>query len=341
MTGGRPCFGMAKRTAARIATRFAASLAAGSVLLASAQAAFAQAWPAQPLRLVVPYAPGSTVDLVGRTVGACLAEELGQAVVIDNRPGAAGVIGVDAVARSAPDGHTLLVVDPAIVINPHLQDQASHAFPRGLTTLGIVGSSPLVAAVNGQLPIETIGALVGYIRGNRVRVNFASAGIGTTTHLAGELFRQRLNLSLTHVPYKGIGPAYADLAGGQVQLIFGSITGALPFFWDARLRPLAVTGAQRSSALPDVPTMTEAGVPDFRVDLWLGVFAPAALPMPIADRLNLALRRLVEHPTARAGFAKAGVEPVALTREAATTFVLDEYRKWSQVIRDARLKGVN
>jgi tripartite-type tricarboxylate transporter receptor subunit TctC len=313
----------------------------GALLLSFATGAFAQAWPAKPLRLVVPYAPGGVVDFIGRTLGQRLSEQLGQTVVTDNRPGAGGIIGVEATAKSAPDGYTLVIMDPAIVINPVLQDAVPYDVIRDLTTVSIVGSSPLVLASQLDLPVKNVAELVAYAKANPGKLNFASAGIGTTPHMAGELLKLRIGAPMTHVPYKGMGPAMADLVAGRVQFSFGSITAALPFLADHRLRGLATTGPKRSGALPDLPTMIEAGLPGFEVELWLGLFGPAGLPREVLARLNAETKKAIEQPAARAAFAKVGVEPRGTSPGDAAAFVRAENEKWGKVVRDAKLKGAS
>jgi len=229
----------------------------------------------------------------------------------------------------------------AIVINPVLQDAVPYDVIKDLLAVSIVGSSPLVLAANPGLPVKSVGELIAYAKANPGKLNFASAGIGTTPHMAGELLKLRIGAQMTHVPYKGMGPAMADLVSGRVQFSFGSITAALPFLQDHRLRGLATTGAKRSGALPDLPTVIEAGLPGFEVDLWLGLFGPARLPPPALARLNAETRKAIEHPDARAAFAKVGVEPRGTSAEEAAAFVRAEHDKWSRVVRDAKLKGAS
>jgi len=300
-----------------------------------------QAYPSRPVRLIVPYAPGGVVDFIGRTLGQRLSEQLGQSVIADNRPGAGGIIGVEATAKSAPDGYTLVIMDPAIVINPVLQDSVPYDVIRDLTAVSIVGSSPLVLVSNPGLPVKDVAELVAYAKAHPGTLNFASAGIGTTPHMAGELMKLRIGAQMTHVPYKGMGPAMADVVAGRVQFSFGSITSALPFLKDHRIRGLATTGPKRSGALPDLPTMIEAGLPGFEVELWLGLFGPAGLPRDALARLNADAKKAIEHPQARAAFAKVGVEPRGTSAEDAAAFIRAENEKWGKVVRDAKLKGAS
>jgi tripartite-type tricarboxylate transporter receptor subunit TctC len=300
--------------------------------------AAAQTYPSRPIQIVVPYAPGGVVDFAGRTLGQRVSQQVGQPVVIDNRPGAGGIIGIEYTARSAPDGHTLVVMDPAIVINPSLQEKVPYDVLKDLQTVSVIGSSPLVLVVNPAVPAASMGQLVDYAKANPGKLNFVSAGIGTTPHMAGEMLKLRTGASMQHVPYKGSGPAMADLVGGQVQMGFSSITAALPFMRDGKLRGLATTGAKRSGALPDLPTVIEAGYPGFEVDLWLGVFAPANLPAPVLARLNSEVRNALQDSAVRAAFAKVGVEPRGTGVEEGAAFVRDEFQKWANVVRDGKLK---
>jgi tripartite-type tricarboxylate transporter receptor subunit TctC len=307
--------------------------------LALAANATAQTFPSRPIQVVVPYAPGGVVDFVGRTLGQRLSQQVGQPVVTDNRPGAGGIIGIEYTARSAPDGHTLVVMDPAIVINPSLQEKVPYDVLRDLQSVSVIGSSPLVLVVNPAVPASSMAQLMEYAKANPGKLNFVSAGIGTTPHMAGEMLKLRANVSMQHVPYKGSGPAMADLVGGQVQMGFSSITAALPFMRDGRLRGLATTGAKRSGALPDLPTVIEAGYPGFEVDLWLGVFAPANLPPAVLARLNSEVRSALQDPGVRAAFAKVGIEPRGTSVEEGATFVRDEFQKWATVVRDGQIRG--
>lgn len=313
-----------------------AILCAATLLLATS--AGAQTWPSRPIQIVVPYAPGGVVDFIGRTLGQRLSQQLGQPVVMDNRPGAGGMIGVEYTSRAPADGHSVVVMDPAIVINPVLQEKSLYQL-KDLATVSVIGSSPLVLVVNPALAAADLAQLVQFAKANPGRLNFASAGIGTTPHMAGELLKQRTGTDMTHVPYKGSGPAMADLAAGQVQWSFSSITAALPFIKDGRLRALATSGSKRSGALPDLPTLVEAGYPGFEVDLWLGVFAPVNTPAPIVARLNSEIRAALQDPSVAAAFAKVGVEPRSTTADEGARFVRAEYDKWAKVVSDGRLKA--
>jgi len=266
-----------------------------------------------------------------------LSQQVGQPVVIDNRAGAGGMIGIEYTARSSPDGHTLVLMDPAVVINPVLQEKALYEM-KDLATVAVIGSSPLVLTVNPKLPVTDVAQLVRFAKANPGKLNFATPGIGTTPHMAGELLKARAGIDMAHVPYKGSGPAMADLAAGQVQVGFSSITGALPFIKDGRLRALATSGSNRSAALPDLPTFIEAGYPGFEVDLWLGIFAPAATPATSVARINDEIRSALRDPAVMAAFAKVGVEPRSANPEESARFVRAEHDKWAQVVTGAHLR---
>jgi tripartite-type tricarboxylate transporter receptor subunit TctC len=312
------------------------TLAVISALVAAGSAA-AQTWPARSVQMVVPYAPGGIVDFIARTLGQRLSQQVGQPVVIDNRAGAGGMIGIEYTARSSPDGHTLVLMDPAVVINPVLQEKALYEM-KDLATVAVIGSSPLVLTVNPKLPVTDVAQLVRFVKANPGKLNFATPGIGTTPHMAGELLKARAGIDMAHVPYKGSGPAMADLAAGQVQVGFSSITGALPFIKDGRLRALATSGSNRSAALPDLPTFIEAGYPGFEVDLWLGIFAPAATPATSVARINDEIRSALRDPAVMAAFAKVGVEPRSANPEESARFVRAEHDKWAQVVTGAHLR---
>jgi len=306
--------------------------------LACAGAARAQAYPVKPIRLVVPYAPGGAVDFVGRQMAQRLAEGLGQSVVVDNRPGAGAMIGIDSVSKAAPDGYTLLVVDPAVIINPSLQAKVSYNL-KDLQPVTVLTASPLVLTVTNNLPAKDMPGLIAYAKANPGKVNFASAGVGTTPHMAGELLRLRSGADITHIPYKGSGPAMADLVAGQVQMAFSTVTAALPFIKDARIRGLATSGAKRAAALPELPTVMEAGVPNFEVIFWTTLFAPAGMPPAVLERVHAEAIKALEHPEMRAAMARVSETPSGTSVEGAAGFVKAENTKWAQVVKDGNLHG--
>lgn len=325
-----------------VAASLSRGAAAACVLFAAssvaAQEARAQSYPAKPIRLVLPYSPGGIIDYVGRTLAQNLAGPLGQQVIAENRPGAGGITGTDAVARSPADGYTIVLMDPAIVINPTLQPSMPYDLFKQLTTVSIISSSPLVVVVAPDLPVKSIDDLVRFGKANPGKLNFASAGIGTTPNLAGELLKLRTGIDATHIPYKSIGQSYPDLMSNKVQFAFSSIAGALPFTMDNRVRAIATTGDKRNPVYPDLPTVIETGLAGFEVDLWLGVFAPAGTPPDVVTKLNAAITTTLQDPELGKAFAKVGAMPRGTSAADGAAFVRAEHAKWKKVIEDAKIK---
>jgi len=317
-------------------TRIAALVSLCTALLVPS-ALVAQTYPSKPIRIVLPYVPGGIIDTAGRNIALRLSEGLGQSVVAENRPGAGGMVGADAVARSAPDGYTILLTDPALVSNPTLQTDVPYDLFKGLQAVSIVGSSPAVIVASPSLPVTTFAELIAYAKAHPGKLNFASAGIGTAPHLAGEMIKLRAGIDMTHVPYRGIGAAYPDVMSGKVQLAFSSIAGAVPFTSDNRVRPIATTGSARSAVYPDVPTVAES-LPGFDVDLWIGIYAPAGLPPAVLAKLNGEINKMLQHPELKAAFAKIGITPRGTSPEEGADFTRSEYEKWKKVIVDGKIK---
>lgn len=316
----------------------AARLLLWSALLSSLVApARAETFPSRPIHLILPYAPGGIVDFAGRVVAQKLAEVLGQPVVAENRPGAGGIVGVDYVAHSDPDGYNIVIMDPAIVINPVLQKSMPYDIFKNLVTVSIVNSSPEVLVVTPALGIKTYAELVAYGKANPGKLNYASAGVGTTPHLAAAMWALRSGIDAVHVPYKGVGPSFVDLVGGKVQLLFSSIAGALPFTSKGSVIPLATTGTTRSPIYPDLPTVAEAGLPGYSVDLWLGVYAPAGLPPEVLVKLNSGIDKALHDEQLKIAFAKFGLTPRGTTLVEGAAFTKSEYEKWKKVIDDGHI----
>ena len=309
-----------------------------AALAVSAATATAQTYPAKPIHLVLPYVPGGIIDTAGRNLAVRLSEALGVSVVAENRPGAGGVVGTDVVARSAADGYTILLTDPAFVSNPTLLPDIPYDLFKGLQPISVVGSSPAVIVASLGLPVKTFSELITYAKANPGKLNFATAGVGTAPHLAGEMIKLQTGIEMTHVPYRGIGAAYLDVMNGKVQLAFSSIAGAVPFTADNRVRPLATTRLVRSAVYPDVPTVAESGLPGFDVDLWTAIYAPAGLPPAVLARLNGEINKVLAHPELKAAFAKIGIEPRGTTPEEAAAFTRGEYEKWKKVIVEGKIK---
>ncbi|NKC31398.1 tripartite tricarboxylate transporter substrate binding protein [Falsiroseomonas selenitidurans] len=313
-----------------------AGLLAAAAAMAFGAPRVARAQP-RNLRLVLPYAPGGVVDTLGRVLAQGLGEVTGGTVVADNRPGAGGMIGSDHVAKSTPDGSTALIMDPAIVINPSLQASVPYDLFRDLKPVAIISSSPLVCVVTPSLPIHSMQELLAYGRAHRGQLSFASAGVGTTPHLAGEMLNQRTGIDATHVPYRGIAASMPDVMSGKVQFTFSSIAGARGLLADGRLRGLITTGTRRPPALPDLPTAAEAGLADFNIDLWLGVFVPAATPDATVAAMNTAIQAVLAKPATAAAFGRAGAEVRHTTPAEAAAVLRREHDMWKALITSARI----
>lgn len=305
--------------------------------LAFGVSAQAQVFPDKPLKLILPYNPGGIIDFAGRQIAQRLSEVLGQAVVAENRPGAGGMTGTSAVARSAPDGYTLLLMDPAIVINPSLQKDVPYTLDE-LSVVSVVSSSPLMMVVSPKIEAKTVMDFAAFAAKNKGKLNYASAGIGTTPHLAGELYNIKTGMDAAHVPYRGSGPSVPDLMAGKVHFAFNTYVVVAPFIADNRLRVLATAGPKRIAAAPDVPTMAEAGMPGVEVNLWTAVFAPAGVPADVMRKLNAALKQVADNADLKTAFDKVGVATEGLSLEDSASFVKAEYAKWADVIKRADIK---
>jgi tripartite-type tricarboxylate transporter receptor subunit TctC len=292
-------------------------------------------FPSRPIRLVVPYAAGGPTDVVGRMVADFLAKDLKQAAFVENKPGAQGAIGSEAVARGDADGYTLLVVSGSMfTLNPMLYKKLAYDPDRDFRTLAIVTEDPLVMEVHPSVPTKTIAEFVAYAKRNPGKLSFSSAGTGGVIHLAGEMFKQMAGIEMTHVPYKGAGPAMADLVAGNVQVMFDSFGTALPPVRAGLLRALGVSSAQRRSELPDVPTMVESGYPDYLVSVWFGIAVPAKVPDNVAAILKASLDRAMGDETFRASLQKIGYS-VRQPQSAAEIvgFINDDRARWSEVVK--------
>jgi tripartite-type tricarboxylate transporter receptor subunit TctC len=292
-------------------------------------------YPTHPIKLVVPYVAGGPTDLFGRLVGDFLSKDLKQTVIIENKAGAQGAIGAEAVARSEPDGYTLFVTAGSIlVLNPMLYKKLSYDPVRDFRMLAIITDAPVVMEVHPSVPARTVAEFVAYARQNPGKLNFGSAGTGGTIHLAGEMFKQITGIQMTHVPYKGAGPALADLLAGNIQVMFDTMSTALPPIKSGSVRALGVSSEQRSPDLPDVPTMAESGYPGYRVSVWYGIAAPAKLPDDITGRISASLDRAMNDDAFRAQLEKIGF-PVFRPRSAAAIkeFIDADRARWSAVIK--------
>jgi len=307
------------------------------LFVALAAPAYAETFPSRPLHLIIPYGPGGIVDFSGRVLAQKMNENLGQPVVAENKPGAGGIVGVDYVAHSDPDGYNFALMDPAFVINPTLQKSMPYDIFKDLVTISVVCSSPEVLVVAPELGIKTYAELVAYGKANPGKLNYASAGVGTTPHLAAEMWKLRTGIDAVHVPYKGIGASYTDLMSNKIQLSFSSIAGALPFTSDNRVIPLATTGTTRSPVYPDLPTVAEAGLPGYAVDLWLGLWGRAGMPADTLAKLNASVNKALQDPELKTSFAKYGLTPRGTTIPEGAAFTKSEYEKWKKVITDGHI----
>ena len=322
-----------------IFARVARALICSAGLAAFAATAQAQTFPSKPIHLILPYVPGGIIDTAGRNLALRLSESLGQSVVSENRPGAGGAVGVDVVARSAPDGYSIVLTDPGVVTNPTLLPDVPYDLFKGLQAVSIIGSSSAVIVASLHLPVKTFPELIAYAKANPGKLNFASAGIGTAPHLAGEMIKLRTGIEMTHVPYRGIGAAYPDVLSGKVQLAFSSVAGAVSFTADNRVLPLAVTRSVRSAVYPGVPTVAESGLPGFDVDLWIAIYTTAGVPPAVVAKLSSEINKVLQHPEMKSALAKIGVEPRGTTPEEATAFTRAEYEKWKKVIVEGKIKA--
>jgi len=303
--------------------------------LATAPQALAADYPTRPIKLVVPYAAGGPTDVLGRLVGEYVGRDLKQSVVVENKAGAQGAIGADAVARSEPDGYTLFVTAASIfVLNPMLYKKLPYDPVRDFRMLGLMTDLPVLMEVHPSVPAKTVAEFVAYAKQNPGKLNFGSAGTGGTIHLAGEMFKQIAGVDIVHVPYKGAGPALTDLLSGNIQVMFDTLSTALPPVKAGLLRPLGVSSEKRSSDLPDVPTIAESGYPDYRVSVWFGIAAPAKLPDDIAQKIRASLDRALNDEAFRASLEKIGFPALRPKSQAEIDkFIADDRARWAGVIK--------
>jgi tripartite-type tricarboxylate transporter receptor subunit TctC len=313
-------------------------LAAGAAALPMLpRGAWALGYPSRSVRLIIPFAPGGTTDVVGRHIATWLQEKLAQSFVIESRPGAGTNVGTEVVVRATPDGYTLLVFDPAAAINATLYEKLTFNFIRDIAPIICIFRTPLVLVANPALPVRTLTEFIAYARANPGKINMASAGIGTTSHLAGELFKEMASTDMTHIPYNGGGPAIANLLGGQVDVFFSPVAIAIAHIRADKLRALAVTGATRLDALPGIPAVAEA-VPGYEASYWVGLGAPKDTPTEIIDKLNQEISAALADPKMQARFADLGGAAVAGPPAEFQKLIADETGKWGKVVRTANVK---
>ena len=298
--------------------------------------AWAQAWPARPIKLVVPFPPGGLIDNMARLVAPKLAQELGQAIVIDNKPGAGGNLGAAEVARTSADGYTLLMASPPLTISPALYAKLPYK-PEQIAPVGLLGRVPNVLVVNPSSGIQSVADLTARIKAKPGQLNYASNGQGTSLHLSAELYKSQAGLFVTHIPYRGAAAALSAVMADEVNLMFDNLPSALGLINSGKLKALAVTTPQRSSVLPQVPTMEESGIKGYQVFAWFGLAAPAGLPAPVQQKLEQALERVANQAEVKAAMQKAGAEPTWVNAQGMTSFMQADTAQWKRVAAYAKI----
>jgi tripartite-type tricarboxylate transporter receptor subunit TctC len=311
-----------------------ALLLALSFNLAQAQ----EAWPSRPVRFILPFPPGGGTDILGRLIAERLSASLGQPVVTENRGGAGGNVGAEAAARSAPDGYTIVLVAPSLAISPTLYSKINYDPVKDFAPVSLVATVPNVMITQASLPVQNLQEFIAFAKAKPGALNFGSGGAGTSNHLAGELFNIVTGAKLVHIPYKGVNLAMQDVLAGNVHLVFIGIPAAAPHIKTGRLRALALVAPQRSSALPEVPTVAEAGLRDFEVTTWYGVLAPAGTPRSVVTRLNAELVKIMHSPELKEKLAATGTDPLTSTPEEFAAYIQREIAKWGDVVRKAGVK---
>jgi tripartite-type tricarboxylate transporter receptor subunit TctC len=307
--------------------------------LLCAAPALAQSWPAKPIHLLVPFAAGGTVDIVARLLGQRLGEELGQPLVIENKGGAGGTIAANQVAKAPPDGYTLMIMHQGLAFNAALYANLPYDTLRDLASVAYIGATPNALVVTNALPVSTPQEFLAYARANPGKLSYGSGGMGSAGHLSVELLQSLAGIKLTHVPYKGSGPALTDLMSGEIQTMLLTMPAVMPFLKSGKLRAIATSGATRSPALPALPTLQESGVVGYEYAPWYGMFGPAALPRPVLVRLNQASNRILREPAVREQFARQGLEVQTMTSDQFAAILRSDVGKWGKIIRDVGVRA--
>ena len=313
----------------------AASLLCGALASWGADEPF----PARPVRIVVAYSAGGGNDLIARVLAKQLTETWGKTVLVDNRPGASGIVGTELVAKSTPDGYTLILADAPHVTNPYVYPGVRYDPVKDFAPVSQVGSAPVFLTVYPKAPFQSLAEFIAYAKSEPGKITMGSGGTGTVSHFSGELFQLRTGVKLTHVPYKGNGPALADAVSGQIQCIFTPVAAAIPLVSTGRLRALAISSAKRTPVAPDAPTFEEAGIADFRVGNWYGVLAPAGTPRPVVVYLHKEIAAALQTPYVKEKFETSMIDPAGTSPDAFLAFIKQEDARWSQLIKTVGIKA--
>jgi tripartite-type tricarboxylate transporter receptor subunit TctC len=317
----------------------AVAIAVCLAALALSRPAVAEDWPSHPLTLIVPFAPGGTTDIIGRIVGQALSARLSQSVIVENVGGAGGTLGAGQAAKAAPDGYTIFMATIAHTMAPGIYKSLPYDFEKDFDPITVIAYVPNIVIVNPSVPAKTIGELLVYIRANPGKVNYGSAGIGSTEHMSGELMAAMANLKMVHVPYKGGAPMMADLIAGHIEMSIETSGSATAHIKSGGVRALAVSTAKRSPAFPDLPTLAEAGLPGYDVKTWYGLLVPHGTPVPIRDRLYKEISEILKSPDIKARLADIGADPGGDTPEEFAGFIKSETDKWIKLAKDAHISA--
>jgi tripartite-type tricarboxylate transporter receptor subunit TctC len=317
---------------------FAAAAFAAIACVSHPAAGQGKDFPTKGLRIVVPFAPGGGNDILARVIAPRLSEILGQPVIVDNRPGAGGNIGTEMVARAGPDGYTILMASNQVTINPAAGVKLAFELERDFAPVGMVASVPIILVANPQQPYKTLQEFIAYVKAHPRTVNYSSPGTGTPQHLAGELFARLTKTDLTHVPYKGTGPAISDVVGGQVQISFATLASVQSFIQNGRLKAIGIAGDQRAASLPELPTFVEAGLRGYEAALWYSLLVPAATPRPAIARLNAALEQALSTVAVRERLVAQGFDPQTSTPEQLAQRIKQDLARWDRVVRESGIK---
>ncbi|HYP71277.1 MAG TPA: tripartite tricarboxylate transporter substrate binding protein [Variovorax sp.] len=324
-------------TSSLMKTLCAAAAVAASLI--APLSASAQSYPDKPVRMILPFPPGGVTDILARALAEKLAPRLGQPVVVENKPGAGTVLASDLVARAPADGYTVLLAASSLGTAPLLYEKVSYDAIKSFTPITQVASVVHVLVVNPQLPFKSVADLLNYAKQNPGKLNYASTGTGTSTHLEGELLKSMGKVDLVHIPYKGSGPALTDVVGGQVNVMIDALGSSGPFIKSGKLRALAVTTAKRSESVPELPTVAESGLPGYEAMPWLGLVAPAGTPQPVVDRLHREVTAILKEPELRERFKGWGLDIIGNTPAEFSAFLRRDIDQWSRVITSANIKG--